>query len=295
MAIQKVAHLFSRLNHAPLHNIESKVTLSKNIKLDIKRDDLIHSVISGNKWRKLKHLLLEIEAQGFKKVAVMGGMYSNLLHSISYIGYLLNWQVTLYVRGHKGQKLSPMLIDAIKWRAKIVYVDRVKYREIRELPPKLGDDVFWIAEGGYGQLALKGSIESLMELPRTYDFLVIASATGTSLAGYCQGVEKLALSTKVIGIAVLNNNDEIIKHVHSLSNDSVEPEIIKDYSFGGYAKTNSELELFISRFEKQHKIPLEPVYSGKSFFAVMDMINIDYFPEGSRILLVHCGGLQGKR
>ena len=295
MPIQKVAHLFSLLQHAPIQNIKLSTSSAKNIQLDIKRDDLIHSVISGNKWRKLKHVLLEIEAQGFNKVAVMGGMFSNLLHSVSYIGMLLGWQVKLYVRGHKGQKLSPMLQDAIRWGAKIEYVSRVNYSELRDNPPSLDDDVFWIAEGGYDQLAIKGCIESFMELSQVYDYIVMASATGTSLAGYCQGVAKLSLATKVIGIAVLNNDDEILNHVQNLTHKIPQPVVIKDFTFGGYAKTSQKLNSFIMEFEKLFSVPLEPVYSGKAFFAVMALIDKGYFPTASKILLIHSGGLQGKR
>lgn len=295
MQIQKVSHFFSQLSHAKIQNMSSAHLLSQNIQLDIKRDDLLHPIISGNKWRKLKHLLIEIEAQGYKKIAVMGGQYSNLLHSVSYIAMLLGWQAYLYVGAHPEQELTPMLNDAIRWGAKVNYVNRIQYRNMRDEAPLLEDDIFWIPEGGYAELALKGSIESLMEIPHNYDYLIIASATGTSLAGYCQGASQLSLKTKMIGICVLNNDDEIVQHVRLLTDGKVKPVIIKDYTFGGYAKKNDQLIQFIKQAEAQFQIPLEPVYSGKSFYAVMDLIKKGYFPTDSKILLIHCGGLQGRR
>lgn len=255
----------------------------------------MHPVVSGNKWRKLKHLLLKIESQGFKKVAVMGGQYSNLLHSISYLGMTLGWQVELYVRGYQHQTLTPMLKDAKRWSAKIIYCDKISFKGFRDSPPELDKDVFWISEGAYDQMALKGSIESLMEVNQPYDYLIIASATGTSLAGYCQAISSLSLQTKVIGIRVLKNDDEISQRVTQLTDGRTQPEIITGYEFGGYAKQHPDLIAFIKTFEQQHKIPLEAVYNGKSFYAAMDLITKNYFPKGSRILLIHCGGLQGKR
>jgi len=295
MHFQKVAHLFSLLKHSKIQSISTTETLSQNIQLDIKRDDLIHPIISGNKWRKLKYLLLEVEAKGYKKIAVMGGQYSNLLHTLSYISMLLGWQVELYVRAHKGQKLTPMLHDAIRWGAKIQNVDRATFREYRESKPNLEDDTYWISEGAFDQLAVKGSIESLMELNEQYDYLLIACATGTSLAGYCAGVSRLALTTKVVGVSVLKNDDEIERHVALLAGGDEKPIVINDYDFGGYAKRNDQLLRFISQFESEQGIPLEPVYNGKSFYAAMDLIKQGYFLEGSKILLIHCGGMQGAR
>lgn len=309
MRFQKVSHLFSILQSSIIQPLISDELSSKDIQVDIKRDDLIHPIISGNKWRKLKYLLLDIEAKGYKKIAAMGGHYSNLLHTLSYVSQLLGWQCQLYIRGHKAQALTPMLQDAKRWGVQIEYVERKTFRELRNSPPLLNDDIFWISEGGFSELAIKGSIESLMELPEEYDYLVVACATGTSLAGYCQGVannkffSKPKKTMQVVGIPVLKNNNEIYQNVELLidgkANDrlktKVKPQLISGYEFGGYAKSTSELNDFMILFEKQHNIPLEPVYSGKSFYALMDLVKRDYFPKGSRILLIHCGGLQGKR
>ncbi|TQV89760.1 1-aminocyclopropane-1-carboxylate deaminase/D-cysteine desulfhydrase [Aliikangiella coralliicola] len=300
MRVKKVSHLFALINNAPIQNISNQQLRACNIQLDIKRDDLLHPIISGNKWRKLKHVLLEIESRGYCRVATMGGQYSNFLHSLSYICKLLNWELELYVRGHPEQQKTPMLHDAAKWGANITYVTREGFRKLRHNPPELSDDVFWISEGGYDQLALKGSVESLMEVPRTYDYLVTAAATGTSLAGYCRGVIQLGFQTfdsktKVLGVAVLNNGNEIAANVEQLIQARTQIEIVRGYEFGGYAKKTDELMSFIQQFEDSHAIPLDHVYNGKSFFATLDLIEKGYFPSGSRVLLIHTGGLQGNR
>jgi len=295
MRLQKVAHLFAQLGEARCQPVKATALERAGVYLTVKRDDLLHPIISGNKWRKLKHLLLFIEAQGYRKIASMGGRHSNLLHSLSYLAHCLGWQAQLFVRGYSQQTLTPTLIDATRWGASLTMVAHGAFRELRNRPPQLDKDTFWIGEGGYNQLALNGTVESLMELSQSYDYLVTAAATGTSLAGYCQGVSQLGLNSQVIGIPVLKNDSEISEHLRALAGDRAAASIIRGYEFGGFAKTNEILSTFIQSFEKSHGIPLEPIYSGKSFYAVMDLVDKRYFPRGSKILLIHCGGLQGKR
>jgi 1-aminocyclopropane-1-carboxylate deaminase len=312
--MHSVSQLTDLLNCGVVQSLQSSHLTQHDIRLDIKRDDLIHPIISGNKWLKLKHLLFKLESQGIKKLAVMGGAYSNLLHSLSYICFVLGWELTLYVRGYPKQKLTPMLQDAVTWGATICYQDRLSFRALRDNSPTLADDVYWINEGGYNLLALQGCADSLAELKncdtsieradlerqaniqiKPYDYIIIASATGTSLAGYCLGIAQLKLKTKAMGIAVLKNDDEIETHVKALVPDLPQPTVIKGFEFGGYAKKNAELESFIENFEQQHQIPLEPIYTGKSFYATFKLIEQGYFAKGSRLLLIHSGGLQGKR
>jgi len=296
MRLLKVSHFFAELGNSPIFSIVDPVVIKNGVHLDIKRDDLLHPVISGNKWRKLKHLLLHIESRGFKKIAAMGGPYSNLLHALSYIGYRLGWSVELWVRGYPEQALTPTLLDATKWGATIRYVNRVEFRELREQPPHLDGDVFWIPEGGFHELALKGTVESLMEVNSVYDFVLLATATGTSLAGLSLGAKYSMPSTKVVGISVLNNAEQVLTDINELLPQPIRrPELISGYEFGGYAKSSSKLDQFINDFKRDHDIALEPVYSGKSFFATIDLVNKGYFPRGSRVLLIHCGGLQGNR
>ncbi len=295
MHLKRVAHLFAELNSAPIRAIQSPVLQKKQIVLDIKRDDCLHPVISGNKWRKLKYLLLYIEKLKFCKIAVMGGRYSNLLHAVAYIGMRLNWEVTLYVRGYPQQALTPTLRDAIAWGAKIHYLSRVDYKKARLNSPELANDIFWISEGGYHELALNGCAETLMEIPEYYDFIVMATATGASIAGLAKGVRLCKHKSRVLGILVLNNAEQVRADIDLLiPEDSQNINLITGYEFGGYAKSSEKLNAFIEKFEVKHQIPLEPVYTGKSFFAVDALIQADYFAPKSRILLIHCGGLQGK-
>jgi 1-aminocyclopropane-1-carboxylate deaminase len=296
MPLARFAHLFGEIHPSPVQPLKISSIQDKNYKLFLKRDDLLHSVISGNKWRKLKHLLLSIESQGYHKISAMGGPYSNLLHSLAYLGRRLNWSVELVVRGYAEQPLTPMLKDALRWGATIRYVDRVTFRQLRERAPDLPDDVFWFAEGGYHPLALKGTAESLMELTDQYDAIITATATGTCLAGLALGAWQRGFRARIIGISVLNNAAQVTADIERLLPDNVpRPEVISGYEFGGYAKTSPQLLVFMAEFEANQQVPLEPTYSGKSFYGTFDLIKRGYFKENSRILLIHCGGLQARR
>ena len=290
---RSIQQVFSLINSAPVEKLAGFE--NQSVELHIKRDDLIHPVISGNKWHKLKYLLLHLQSQGYRKIATMGGHYSNFLHVLAFVANQLNWQATFYIRGHQEQPLTPTLQDIIEWGAKLVYTSREDFRGLREAPPDLPEDTYWISEGGMDEYAIKGFVDSVADLDEVYDYWVIASATGTSLAGYQMAVNQNQLKTKVIGIPVLNNADAIRQNVKHLIGEDQQPELIEGYEFGGFAKSNDELLEFINQFEQQHSIPLEPVYTGKSFYAVNDLINKGYFPSGSKILLIHCGGLQGRR
>ncbi len=295
MLIQKVSHLYSMLEYSRIDKIESELLDKFQIQLDVKRDDLIHPIISGNKWRKLKYLLLSLEEKNVTQLACMGGPHSNFLHALAYVCYLLGWKCKLYVRAYAQQPLTGTLKDCIKWGATIVYVNRIKFRQLRVEPPKTVDEFYWIEEGGMNYSAVLGISELFMELSTNYDVIVMASATGTSMAGLARGAKTYQPNTSILGISVLNNSLQQESNIHQLmKGKSGDFNIISGYEFGGFAKSNQLLDSFVDGFERQNGIPLEAVYSGKSFYAVYDLIAKNHFSAGDKILLIHCGGLQGK-
>lgn len=296
MRLNKVSHFFGELEHSYLQSISLPILRQHQLQLIIKRDDCLHPVVSGNKWRKLKHLLLDIEAKGYRHLAVMGGPYSNLIHALAYLTYRLGWQLELYVRAYPEQALTPTLKDALKWGAHIHYVNRQQFSDYRNQPPVINDDIYWLTEGAFHPNALKGSAETMMELELHYDYIVTACATGIGIAGLQLGVEMRGWTSQVVGISVLNNSDAVRQQIAEiLPGNDRQPTLLSGYEFGGFAKSNKTLQAFIEQWQAQHEIELEPVYSGKSFFATMSLIEQRYFEPGSKILLIHCGGLQGKR
>ncbi len=295
MHYRKVSHLYSILKPSEIIPIKYPLFESKGISVDVKRDDLIHPVLSGNKWRKLKHLLLHIESLNANAIQALGGRYSNYLHSLSYVCHLLGWPLEIFVLGYSNQPDTPMMSDARAWGAKLTLVDKQTYRKLRERSFEYTNNMVWLPEGGFDALAIKGAAESIFELSRNYDYLITASATGTTIAGYCAAVAKYQLSTRILAVTVLKNDDEIESNVTQLVGHADNCQIIKGYECGGFGKHNAELERFIEFAREKFSIPLEPVYSGKSFWALYNMAENNWFPKGSRVLYVHCGGLQGAR
>lgn len=293
MQFKNVSQIFSLIQNSPVQRIRLDLAENQGIQLYIKRDDLLHPIISGNKWRKLKYLLLLMEANGYCKVATMGGPYSNFIHALSYVCYLLGWQCDLHIRAFPEQAPTRTLLHCKKWGANIRFVDRKGFRELRNNPPDLSDDVLWLSEGGMHQQSILGLQEIMMELSQQYDYIVIASATGISVAGLMEGANIYQSNAEVIGISVLNNAEQQRKDIRSLVPHSNQHwSIVEGYEFGGFAKTNPKLLTFTSKFYQQHDIPLEPVYSGKSLFAVIDMVRKGKIADNSKILFIHCGGLQ---
>lgn len=287
---------------------------SSNISVTVKRDDLLHPIISGNKWRKLKCALLEIlastEPTQNVEIVSFGGGFSNHIHALAYCCHQLNKQdraisFTAIIRGDYSANLTPTLNDIINWGASVEYVDRVTYKKRNDTAyleslnsiyqSAVDTKVIVIPEGGSQHSALAGFNELIAELNSEYDYILCPVASGGTMAGLISATEELPI--KIIGVAVLKGEDYLEQLVTALlSNESGDNWIIKhDFHFGGYAKKNAELVEFCDQFYTESAIAIEPVYSGKLFFALKHLITHNYFPTNSRILVIHTGGLQGAR
>jgi 1-aminocyclopropane-1-carboxylate deaminase len=269
------------------------------VQLHIKRDDLLHPVISGNKWRKLKYILLHALNKGHQHLISMGGAYSNHLHALAYIGHKLNLKTTGLIRGEEPEKDNKTLSDLRRWGMTLEFVSRSRFRELRKYrtfdsePAKLYNG-FWIPEGGANQEALRGVGEILKEIDMEFNTLAIACGTGTTLAGLAK---KLPRTHRVLGFSALKGGGFLEKDVKKLLKDkSINNWSINfDYHFGGFAKTTDELTSFINEIQSYKDIPLEPIYNGKMLFGLIDMIKNERFKKGQTIIAIHTGGLQGDR
>lgn len=300
---------------------------NSNYTVRVKRDDLLHSIISGNKWRKVKYALVDIINQSdFAKpihIVSFGGGFSNHIHALAYCCYLLNQhpraiKFTAIIRGDYSNNMTPMLQDIAGWGAEIRYVDRVTYRRRtepkfldelrREIQTKTYPKVNIIPEGGSQDSALPGFKELLGELENPYDFILCPVASGATMAGLVLAVDDKKLKTKIVGIAALKGEDYLEglveqflpKSLHGQQTQGVTknaiPWVIEHgFHFGGYAKKDQNLVNFCDTFTKETAIQIEPVYSGKLFFALKHLLIHNYFPKKSRILVIHTGGLQGAR
>jgi len=296
----KLLELQKQFKPSILTPIDSPLFEQKQLECWIKRDDLIHPIISGNKWRKLKYILnhaLNIEAD---TLISMGGAYSNHLHALAFAGRALNLKTIGFIRGEQPKVFSPTLEDLKRWGMELRFVSRTEYRELRQyktynqLPNSIKGQ-YWLPEGGATDLALRGVGEIVSEIEMEFDTLCVPCGTGTTLAGLIGETEE---SQSIIGFSALKGGGFLMDDVNNLliTNDTNNNWSIQlDYHFGGFAKRNNELLLFIEDFAKQHRVQLEPVYSGKMVYGLLDLIKKDFFKAGQKIIILHTGGLQGSR
>lgn len=277
-------------------NQKLQITFPNSISVTIKREDLIHPVVSGNKFRKLKYNLLQAKTENKKTLLTFGGAFSNHIAAVAFAARENGFESIGIIRGDElGNKIAQnaTLQFAQECGMKFEFVSREAYRLKNEssflerLKLKFGD-FYLIPEGGTNELAVKGCEEILTDEDREFDYICCAAGTG----GTISGIINSALShQKVLGFPALKGDflqDEICIFVQNKN-----WRIINDYHFGGYGKVNEELIAFINDFYNTNQIPLDPVYTGKMVFGVIDMIQKNYFPAQSNILLIHTGGLQG--
>src|SRR5690554_5669563 len=266
------------------------------IELYIKREDVLHDEISGNKFRKLKYNLEEAKRLGYTKLLTFGGAYSNHIAAVAAAGRDYGFETIGIIRGEElADKFleNPTLKKAFENGMQFEFVTRTQYRDknnpqfLAFLQQQFGG-FYFIPEGGTNELAVKGCEEILTEKDKIFDFICCAVGTGGTISGI---INSLQPHQKALGFPALKGDflkEDIKKYTKNEHWD-----LITDYHFGGYAKINEELMRFMRSFEQKYSIPLEPIYTGKMFFGIMDLINNGFFPEKSKILVIHTGGLQG--
>lgn len=278
--------------------VNQQITLPKAYGVDLllKREDLIHPFISGNKYRKLKYNIEEAKRLQFKTLLTFGGAFSNHLAAVAYAGYKFGFKTVGVVRGDElenQQEQNPTLSFCKAHGMSFKFVTRDVYRTkntadfIGDLKNEF-DDFYLIPEGGANTLAVKGCEEILTEDDFGFDFICTAVGTGGTISGLINCSQP---RQQVLGFPALKGSflqEDISKFVAKNN-----WRLIADYHFGGYAKINSELVRFINEFKKTQHIQLDPVYTGKMMFGIFDLIEKGFFPKGSRILAIHTGGLQG--
>lgn len=277
-------------------NQHINLELPNGISLHIKREDLINSFVSGNKFRKLKYNLLEAKTQNKDTLLTFGGAFSNHIAAVAYAGKDKGFKTIGIIRGDELRgKISenPTLQFAENCGMQFEFVSREEYRLksenhfLEKLKMKFGD-FYLIPEGGTNELAIKGCEEILTENDADFDFICCAVGTGGTISGIINSVLD---HQKVLGFPSLKGDflqDEIRNFVETQN-----WELITGYHFGGYGKVSEELIAFINQFYAETKIPLDPIYTGKMVFGVIDLISENYFPANSKILLIHTGGIQG--
>ena len=287
--------MFDLVHIPPLEEIRSGSLEKKKVRIFIKRDDQIDSEISGNKWRKLKYNFLEARSQGFKNILTFGGAFSNHIAATAAAARAFGFQSIGIIRGHElNDKSNPTLSKAHRDGMDLKFISRDQYRKRKE-PGWLNElqqmyKAFFIPEGGSNDLAVKGVGEMMNEIDEHFDYIVCPVGTGGTLAGIVSGLQS---SQQAIGISVLKGMSDLEDSVSVLSGLNSNFHINHYYHFGGYGKFNTSLIEFMQAFYQEYKIVLDPIYTGKMMYGVLDMIDTNQIPTDSKIICLHTGGLQG--
>lgn len=269
----------------------------KRIQLYIKREDLIHPFVSGNKYRKLKYNLLEAQKEGHDTLLTYGGAFSNHIAATAYAGKQANMKTIGVIRGeelHSKWQENPTLKFAREQGMQFHFLSREAYRmkthptEIKRLKTLFGR-CYLLPEGGSNVLGVKGCEEILTAKDIEFDIICAAVGTGATLSGIANAAGH---EQSVLGFPALKGDflKEDIRRFASKENWKLQT----GYDFGGYAKVSESLIRFINTFKQETQIALDPIYTGKLLYGILDMVEKDRFRPNSRILAIHTGGLQGR-
>ena len=269
---------------------------SQGYSVDMLRLDLVHPIVSGNKWYKLKEYLLQAKEQKADTLASFGGPYSNHIVALAYAGQYLGLKTIGYIRTNADEPVTPSLQEAIGYGMQLIYLGRTHFQEKKNelLKNQDSSSPYFIDEGGYGKLGCQGfaSIQEEVTLNQ-YDYMIAAVGTGTMLSGL------ISISNpdqQIIGIPVLKNEETIYSEINAILPDTKKPyTLLHQFHQGGYAKTTQEQIDCMNQFWKNTGIPTDIVYTGKLVTAFDQLLQEKYFKKDASILLIHSGGLQGNR
>lgn len=281
---------------SPLVELQDYRLAKRDIRLYLKRDDLIHPELTGNKWRKLKYNLEAASSYGAETLLTFGGAYSNHIRAVAAAGHYFGFRTVGVIRGEEHLPLNEMLAYATAKGMRLTYMDRTTYREkaepwvIARLRMQFGD-FYLIPEGGSNALALPGCAELVEEIAVPFDVICCPVGTGGTLAGIASALKP---GQRAVGVSVLKGGSFLNRAVAELQAEALAQvtdnwTIETDFHHGGYARSSTELKSFIARFEQEHELALDPIYTGKMMFAVFELIERGEFPSGTTIVAVITG------
>lgn len=281
--------------------IHLPILTTKGVELFIKREDTIHPFVSGNKFRKLKYNIAEAKQQGKETLLTFGGAFSNHIAATAAAGKMAGFKTIGIIRGDElGKDVTKTLLqnetlrNAYENGMQFKFVSREAYRNktseasINQLRKEFGD-FYLVPEGGTNELAVQGCEEILTNEDEKFDYICCAVGTGGTISGLINSAKN---HQKVIGYPALKGDflvEEIKPYLKGNENWSLQ----NKYHFGGYGKYTEELIRCINEFKEQTGVLLDPIYTGKMLFGILDLVAKDIFPRNSKILAIHTGGLQG--
>lgn len=282
-----------------VHHLFHPLLEKKGIQLSLMRLDTVHTQVSGNKFFKLKHNLVEAKNQGKKSLLTFGGAFSNHIYATATAAQKEGFRSIGIIRGEDADMENPTLSHARKMGMELHFVDRESYRLkkspefLEKLQAQFGD-FYLIPEGGTNGLAIRGTKEILDESHTAFTDICVSIGTGGTFAGLAAS---LLPHQRLVGFSSLKGEFIIKEMGVLLSEFGIQSkgrwDIETGFHFGGYGKWKPELIDFMLWFYREFGIPLEPIYTGKMAFGVWSLIEKNHFPQGSNILMIHTGGLQG--
>ncbi|MBI2260028.1 MAG: pyridoxal-phosphate dependent enzyme [Flavobacteriia bacterium] len=292
-------------NNSIVYQINSDFFNQNNLQVFVKRDDLIHPIISGNKWRKLKYNIHSAINEGKKGILTFGGAYSNHLHATAYACKMFSLKSLAFVRGEELNYFSnTTLMECNSFGMELIFLNRKDYSLLKNdeknvFFKKYLNDYYYVPEGGANIFGIEGAREIIKELDFTPDFVFCAQGTSTTSCGI---LLELPLESSIIVVPVLKgyfslNELNVLLQKYGLNKNEIDIKlnqvnVLDQYHFGGYGKHNSELISFIQFCKNELNIPLDHVYTAKVFYALYkECLKKEY--KNKKILFVHTGGLQG--
>ena len=277
------------------NTISSNLLVEKEVTILIKRIDLNHRYISGNKLYKLKYNITEAKKKGYKKILTFGGAYSNHIVATAYLGKKEGFSTIGIIRGEKNLPLNASLQNAYDNEMNLKYINRRDYRLkdtdsfINKLKCEFGN-FYLIPEGGTNFLGVKGASEILSN-DNNYNYVCCPVGTGGTIAGI---INSSNINQIILGFSALKNTIDVKRNI-KLYTKKQNWKLFSRYSCGGYAKISKKLIKFINEFNINYGVPLDVIYTGKMMMGLFDMVERDFFKPKSKILVVHTGGLQGNK
>lgn len=281
---------------SPVEELHDERLERHGVRLLVKRDDLIHPHVPGNKWRKLKYNLQAARERGFTTLVTFGGAYSNHVRAVAAAGQALGFATVGVIRGEERLPLNPSLGFAAAQGMRLTYMDRSTYRRktdadvVERLRERFGE-FYLIPEGGSNALAVKGCAELPGEISVDYDLVCCACGTGGTLAGIAAGLPD---GKRALGFQVLKGGDFLSEEVRRLQREAYGNvgdnwSVNADFHFGGYAKRTPELAVFIDDFRARHNIALDHVYVAKLMYGVFALAGTQRIPAGTTVVAIKTG------
>ncbi len=281
---------------SPLAELHDDRLGRRGVRLYLKRDDLIHPELTGNKWRKLRYNLDAAKEEGQSQLLTFGGAFSNHISATAAAGYYFGFETVGVIRGEPYAPLNDTLAFAVSRGMELMYLDRETYR--RKAEPDVIDslqktygDFYLLPEGGSNAHAVRGCAELPDEIAIDFDVLCCACGTGGTLAGIAHGLRE---GQRAIGFSALKGGDFLNGDVAQLQQmtfgqASDNWTIDTEFHFGGFAKRKPELDAFIADFQARHEIKLDRVYVAKMLYGVFSLVERGTFAPGATLVAVVTG------